>query len=484
MGLTEARERFRELLPDELKGAHVAPLEDDERSRLLAIREGVLTAFEEAAPKPAPAVRIQTVDEYVGPGEYRRTFEVVDTRRAGKARIIAAVQTREEAESRRERAYLIPVGGKRVRPVGGAAYTYAAVDADEYWHDTDVETIASVHTYGVISGCTVTADASNLTVDLAAGTILHSASSVTVAVATDAYTLVADGSNERWAALTVGSAGTAVLVSGDPAASASSEPAKPEIGDRVIVAFAKIQAGQTIAANVEYLLDKRVITHAEANPFDGIRTQFRANRRLVAEYSATPATGATAVPIATGFVVDGVDASDEITAISGEPVQKFSVATAGLALVTSGARAGGTSPLAVLSPNHSPRMLLRVQFPAASANVTRFLAGFFATDSLTANGAYLRIATTGNVFFVTRQATETVTDLGVLSRTAVLGFEIETADAGVTWVCRDQAGTVLASHTATVPTVGTALMYGVIATTATAAVEWAVGYVRIEGTFA
>lgn len=259
MGLNETRERFRELLPDELKGAHVAAIPDEDRERLVSIREGVLQAFEEAAPKPHPAVRIQTVDEYLSPGKYRRTFEVVDTRIAGKGRVIASVETREEAETRRQKAYLIPVGGKRIRPIGGAAYTYAAVDADEYWHDTDVETIASMHTYGVISGCTVTADAANMTVDLAAGVILHNALRTVAAAATDAWTLVADASNERWAALTVGSAGTGVLVSGDPAANASSEPAKPEIGDRVLVAFAKIQAAQTIAANVEYLLDKRAI---------------------------------------------------------------------------------------------------------------------------------------------------------------------------------------------------------------------------------
>ena len=264
MGLNEARERFREMLPDALRAAHVAAMEDDERAKLLDIKAGVLQAFEEAAPRPAPPVRIQRVDEYLAPGKYASTYEVVDTRVPGKGRIVGAFPTREEAETRRQKAYLIPVGDRMIRPIGGAAYTYAAVDADEYWHDTDAETIASVHTYGVISGCTVTGDAANMTVDLAAGVILHSGSSVTVAGAADAYTLVSDGSNERWAALCISSAGAAALVSGDPAASASSEPSKPEIGDRVVVAMAKIQAAQTIAANVEYMLDKRVITHVRS----------------------------------------------------------------------------------------------------------------------------------------------------------------------------------------------------------------------------
>ena len=142
------------------------------------------------------------------------------------------------------------------------AYTLSAVDSDEYFHDTDYELLGNQHTYGVLSGCSVTGDAANMTVDLATGSILHSGSVVHVAAATDAWTLVADGSNERWAALCLSSTGTAVLVSGDAAASASVEPTKPEIGDRVLVAMVKIQAAQTIAANAEYTLDKRVMTHA------------------------------------------------------------------------------------------------------------------------------------------------------------------------------------------------------------------------------
>ena len=258
MGLNEARERFREMLPDALRAAHVAAMEDDERAKLLDIKAGVLQAFEEAAPRPAPPVRIQRVDEYLAPGKYATTYEVVDTRLAGKRRIVASVASREEAEARRQKAYLIPVDGGFVRPVGGAAYTFAAVDSDEYFHDTDYETLASQTAYGVLTGCALTYDAVNMTVDLAAGAITHSFSYVTVAAAVDAYTLVADGSNERWAALCISSAGAAALVSGDPAASASSEPTKPEIGDRVLVGMAKIQAAQTVADNCEYKLDKRI----------------------------------------------------------------------------------------------------------------------------------------------------------------------------------------------------------------------------------
>jgi hypothetical protein len=97
----------------------------------------------------------------------------------------------------------------------------------------------------------------------------------------------------------------------------------------------------------------------------------------------------------------------------------------------------------------------------------------------------LRIVTTGNLEFVTDQGgVETVTSLGAYSRTTVQGFEIESPDAGVTWVCRNQAGTVLATHTANVPTAATSLIYGCWATTVTGAVQWNIASCEVWGTFA
>lgn len=462
MGLTESRARFRELLPDELKGAHVAAIPDAERERLIAIREGVLTAFEEAAPKPHPVVRVQTVDEYVGPGQYRRTFEVVDTRLAGKARVVASVATREEAERRREKAYLIPVeGGKHVRPIGGASYTYAAVDADEYWHDTDVETIASLHTYGVISGCTVTADAANLTVDLAAGTILHSGSSVTVAGATDAYTLVADGSNERWAALTVSSAGAAALVSGDPAASASSEPVKPEIGDRVLVAFAKIQAAQTIAANVEYLLDKRAITHIPPDVVSGFGTSLSSYALLgMTDFGSLFGTINTDGQAFNALGLSVTLGSGGTMTANAALVGSKSGGVATLATNTSsGGKIFVSSQQAIAFPNKNPYMVINHYVAANNAALAHNIAGFTdnALATATDNGAYLRKLTTGNLYFVTRQGgAETTTDLGA-STAALKKYEIYTTDAGVTWICK-AAGVVVATHTTNVPTASTGLI--------------------------
>lgn len=250
----KAKQAFLDALPETLKGIEHTGESDEVKALVMGIRDSVIAAFDETAPVPPARVRVQRCDEYVKPGQVRTTWEVVDDRLPGKSRI---ARTFDDEAKARDFA-------RRIAPVGGGAYTFEAVDADEYFHDTDYELLGSMHSYGVISGCTVTGDAANMTVDLAAGVILHSGSTVTVAAATDAYTLVADGSNERWAALCISSAGTAALLSGDPAANGSSEPAKPEIGDRVLVAMAKIQAAQTVAANVEYMLDKRVITHSGA----------------------------------------------------------------------------------------------------------------------------------------------------------------------------------------------------------------------------
>ena len=243
------KQAFLDALPESLKGIEHTGATDDVKALVMGIRDSVIAAFDETAPIPTPEVRVQRVDECVSPGVTVTTWEVVDSRLAGKRRIAKTLATREEADK-----YAARIAG-----IKGGAYTFAAVDADEYFHDTDYETLASMHTYGVISGCTLTADAANMTVDLAAGVELHSGSRVAVAAATDAYTLVSDASNERWAALLGSSTGTAVLVSGDPAANGSSEPAKPEIGDRVLSELYKVQAAQTIAANCEYQLDKRIL---------------------------------------------------------------------------------------------------------------------------------------------------------------------------------------------------------------------------------
>lgn len=289
-----------------------------------------------------------------------------------------------------------------------------------------------------------------------------------------------DPSNPRVDIIVTTVAGAVSAVAGTPKALTTTSGPVPPTPSATQLEIARIfvPASGTALTSAN-ITDRR---HPLVTPFDGIRTQFRANRRLVAEWFAGM-NKATAAMFG-GLTAIGVDTSDLVTNISGEPVAKMSTVTAGTAGVFPTAFATGTM-LAILSPNHSPRMLMRIQLPAASANVTRLEAGFFSADSLTADGAYLRIATTGNVFAVTRQGgSETAFDCGALSRTAVLGFEIETVDAGVTWVFRTQAGTVLTTSTTNVPTVSVVLIYGVTATTATGAVPWSPAYIRVEGTFA
>lgn len=225
--------------------------------------------------------------------------------------------------------------------------------------------------------------------------------------------------------------------------------------------------------------------------FDGIRTLFRANRRLVAEW-APAALGTAAGPAAlvsqaasTGFSLwtNGV-AGDIMATLTGEPYHGFSTAAAnGGAGIWPTTSAGTGAVFANISPAKSPRMYGRVKLPAASASLTYWQFGFFTVLSAQ-NGAYFRLTTTGNLFAVTRQAgVETTTDLGAYSRTTIIGLEVESVDAGVTWVFRNQAGTVLATHTTNVPTAATALVYGCSGNTS-AAVPWGIASARVEGTFA
>lgn len=295
-----------------------------------------------------------------------------------------------------------------------------------------------------------------------------------------------DPTNPRVDIIVITAAGAVSAVAGTPAALTTTSGPVPPTPSSSQLEIARIFVPATgTPLSAASITDRRHPLVTVYAFFDSERVAYRATRRLVASFTPTPAN-ASGVQVATGFMFSAVDASDVITNISGEPVQRMSVATAGGPHGIYSAAAINGSPLAVLSPNHSPRMLIRVQHPASSANVTRWVAGFWsAANTNTPNGAFLRIVTTGNVFFVTDQGgVETTTDLGALSRTTILGYEIETADAGVTWVCRNQAGTALATHTTNVPTAASALCYGIAATTATGAIPHGSSLILVEGTFA
>lgn len=237
--------------------------------------------------------------------------------------------------------------------------------------------------------------------------------------------------------------------------------------------------------------------HVDASPLDGIQAAFRAGRKLLGQFvtgasiSWDGTTNSNYFPVALGF---GWSASTNIvwtqTQSSGNDSYASFVGVGNNTAVVIGSVPTGnySSTLTyVTAPNKSPRMLLRWLPGASSANLLTTMSGFSAsTLSATANGAYLRANTTGNLFFVTRQgASETTTDLGVRP-TVLTSYEIETTDAGVTWTCRnDTTAAVVATHTTNVPTASTGCGYFTfgIQTGAAGQTLFGLNYMLIDGGF-
>jgi hypothetical protein len=138
-----------------------------------------------------------------------------------------------------------------------AGITWEAVPATEYVSHIDLEQATNQNLFAVISGCTVTESGANMVVTVAAGVALVDGAVVTVAGNT--ITLVSDASNKRWSYATINGSGTAVLVSGTPAASAAVEPTKPDPASKTILKMYKIEAAQTIAANIAVAPEKRIM---------------------------------------------------------------------------------------------------------------------------------------------------------------------------------------------------------------------------------
>ena len=132
------------------------------------------------------------------------------------------------------------------------AIVYSISDNVEPVAGDTIAQIASIANYAVIAGCGATYNAGNMEVVIAAGSIIHNGSTVTVAG--DTVTLVSDPTHPRWAWIAADSGGAIDLVSG----TASATPSVPALGDRVALQLVKIQAAQTIADNCSEKLDKRV----------------------------------------------------------------------------------------------------------------------------------------------------------------------------------------------------------------------------------
>ena len=139
------------------------------------------------------------------------------------------------------------------------AFQTAYNDTVEPFHDVDAEALAGTQLYGVMSGCALTYDGANMTVDIAAGVVMHNGLPVTVAAQVNAVTLVSDGSNPRWSWIGVNSSGTGVLISGTAAVT----PAKPEYStDIVPLGLVRVPAGETVASDIPSAdrLDKRSVS--------------------------------------------------------------------------------------------------------------------------------------------------------------------------------------------------------------------------------
>jgi len=133
------------------------------------------------------------------------------------------------------------------------AITWQAEDTTEPIADTTIEGIANFENYSTVSGCAASYNGATMVVAIAAGSVLHNGSVVTVAG--NNVTLVSDATNPRWTWIGISSAGTATIISG----TAATTPTVPELGDYVCSQLVLVQANLTIATNATAKLDKRVI---------------------------------------------------------------------------------------------------------------------------------------------------------------------------------------------------------------------------------
>jgi len=206
--------------------------------------------------------------------------------------------------------------------------------------------------------------------------------------------------------------------------------------------------------------------------FDLLQTAFRVPRRLLAMFSAVfvPATfdnvAYMQAIIGVGFTHTNSGSSMSSTGtLNNALLESYTTQNTGGAFTDVYASTTGSASITMspsTAPNKNPRMSVRY-FPGASSVQMRSFVGFMASAanaSDTASGAYLRVNTTGNLFFVTRQgASETTTDLGARP-TTLTSYEIETTDSGVTWTCRNvTTAAVVATHTTNVPTASSGLGY-------------------------
>lgn len=174
------------------------------------------------------------------------------------------------------------------------AITWQAQDTIEPIGDSTIEAIANIANYSVVSGCAVSYSVTDMVATIASGSVLHNGS--TVAVAGNTVTLVSDPTNPRWVWIGVNSSGTAERVLGDPAVA----PAVPELDDNVCLALVLVEAAQTVANNITYKLDKRVIAPQRVLAKYKSATQVFTTTTALADVTAS--SGTFSFPIAASEV--------------------------------------------------------------------------------------------------------------------------------------------------------------------------------------
>jgi hypothetical protein len=174
------------------------------------------------------------------------------------------------------------------------AMLFQCQDTIEPIADSTIEAIANMSDYSVLSGCAASYSVGNMVKTIASGQVLHGGT--VTAVAGNTVTLVSDPTNPRWTWTYVNSSGTAAIVSGDPAAT----PAVPELGDNPSVSLDLVQAGQTIAGNITYKLDKRVFLPGPVQ-LVGVSSTPTSTTSTAAVDLVT--ISGLAIPVTTGFSV-------------------------------------------------------------------------------------------------------------------------------------------------------------------------------------
>jgi len=170
--------------------------------------------------------------------------------------------------------------------------TWRATNYVEPVSDSIAEQIGNASNYAVVSGCAPSYSGAGLTVTVAAGTVRHNGTNISVASAS--ITLIPDATYPLWAWVSVQSTGVPTVTHGTAAAN----PSVPEYGDNVPISLILVEANQTIAASCGVKMDKRIFSPSLVTLTSGT-----ASASLTADASTTSTIASItdlAIPVTAG----------------------------------------------------------------------------------------------------------------------------------------------------------------------------------------